>query len=177
MSNLADGVFKVALPLLAIRYTRSPALVAGVQLVQMAPWLLGALPIGAVVDRIDRRRAMMAANAARAVLVAVPAVLIAFDAGGLWLLFVAAAGTGVAEVFYDTAAQSMLPSPRPQGRPRPGQRTAVRGRTRGAGVRRATARRAAGRGRARRTVGDVGRAVGRRRGGARRPPWQFPAAA
>jgi MFS family permease len=116
MSNLADGVFKFALPLLAINYTRSPALVAGVQLVQTAPWLVGALPIGAVVDRIDRRRAMMAANAARAALVAVPAVLVAFDAGALWLFYVAAAGTGVAEVFYDTAAQSLLPSLVPKTR-------------------------------------------------------------
>src|SRR5688572_2188861 len=110
MSNLADGVFKVALPLLAIRYTRSPALVAGVQLVQTAPWLLGALHIGAVVDRIDRRRAMILANAVRAAFVVGPAMLIALDAGGLWLLYAAAVGTGVAEVFYDTAAQSMLPS-------------------------------------------------------------------
>jgi MFS family permease len=110
LSNLADGLFKVALPLLAIRYTRSPALVAGVQLVQTAPWLLGALHIGALVDRIDRRRAMIRANVGRAAFVVGPAMLIAIDAGDLWLLYVAALGTGVAEVFYDTAAQSMLPS-------------------------------------------------------------------
>ena len=116
MSNLADGVFKLALPLLAIRYTRSPALVAGVQLVQTAPWLLGALQIGALVDRIDRRRAMVLANAARAGFVAVPAALVAIDAGGLWMLYLAAIGTGVAEVFYDTSAQSMLPAIVPRDR-------------------------------------------------------------
>jgi MFS family permease len=116
MSNLADGVFKLALPLLAIRYTRSPALVAGVQLVQTAPWLLGALPIGALVDRIDRRQAMVLANIARAACVAVPAALVAADQGGLWMLYLAAVGTGVAEVFYDTAAQSMLPALVPRAR-------------------------------------------------------------
>jgi MFS family permease len=110
LSNLADGVFKVALPLLAIRYTRSPALVAGVSLVQALPWLLGALQIGALVDRADRRRTMVFANAARAACVGVPAAFVALDAGGLWLLYAAAVGTGVAEVFYDTAAQSMLPA-------------------------------------------------------------------
>ena len=110
MSNLADGVFKVALPLLAIRITRSPALVAGVQLVQTAPWLLGALHIGALVDRIDRRRAMVLANAARSAFVAVPAILVAFDAGGCGCSTWQPLGTGVAEVFYDTAGQSMLPS-------------------------------------------------------------------
>ncbi|MBA3982933.1 MAG: MFS transporter [Acidimicrobiia bacterium] len=110
LSNLADGVFKLALPLLAIQYTRSPALVAGLQLVQTLPWLVGALPAGALVDRADRRRTMVSANVARAAFVAVPAVAIAVDGGALWLLYLAAVGTGVAEVFYDTAAQSMLPA-------------------------------------------------------------------
>jgi MFS family permease len=110
MSNLADGVYKVALPLLALHYTRSPALVAGVLVVQTLPWLLGALPIGAVIDRSDRRRTMVIANAARAAFVAIPAIVIALGGGGLWMLYVTAAGTGFAEVFYDTAAQSMLPS-------------------------------------------------------------------
>jgi MFS family permease len=110
LSNLADGVFKVALPLLALHYTRSPGLVAGLELVRTLPWLLGSLPVGALVDRVDRRRAMVWANAARASLVALPAAAIAGDHGSLGLLYVAALGTGVAEVFYDTAAQSLLPS-------------------------------------------------------------------
>lgn len=29
LSNLADGIFKVALPLVAIRFTRPPTLIAG----------------------------------------------------------------------------------------------------------------------------------------------------
>lgn len=116
LSNLADGVFKVALPLLAIRYTRSPALVAGVELVRTLPWLVGALPVGALVDRLDRRRTMVCANAARAGFVAVPAMAIIANGGSLWLLYVAAACTGVAEVFYDTAAQSILPSLVPRSR-------------------------------------------------------------
>jgi MFS family permease len=110
LSNLADGAFKLAMPLLAIHYTRSPALVAGLELVRSIPWLATSLQVGALVDRLDRRRTMLLANAARAGFVAVPAVAIAADHGSLWLLYVAAAGTGVFEVFYDTAAQSILPS-------------------------------------------------------------------
>lgn len=110
LSNLADGVFKVALPLLAIHYTRSPALVAGLELVRSLPWLVGSLQVGALVDRLDRRRTMVWANATRAAFVAVPAIAIGLNGGSLWLLYVAAAGTGVSEVFYDTAAQSILPS-------------------------------------------------------------------
>lgn len=110
LSNLADGVFKVALPLVALEYTRSPALVAGLELVRSLPWLLGSLQAGALIDRLDRRRTMVVANAARAAFVAIPAVAIAAGGGSLPLLYVAAVGTGICEVFYDTAAQSILPS-------------------------------------------------------------------
>ena len=109
LSNLADGVFKVALPLVAITYTRSPALVAGLELVRSLPWLFGSLPIGALIDRLDRRRTMVFANAVRAAFVAIPAIAIVANGGALWLLYLAAIGTGIAEVFYDTAAQSLVP--------------------------------------------------------------------
>jgi MFS family permease len=110
LSNLADGVFKLALPLVAIRYTRSPAVIAGLELVRTLPWLLGSLHVGALTDRLDRRSVMLWANTARAVFVAVPAVAIGVDAGSVALLYIAAVGTGMAEVFYDTAAQALLPS-------------------------------------------------------------------
>jgi MFS family permease len=115
LSNLADGVFKIALPLVAIRYTRSPALVAGLELVRSLPWLAGALHVGALTDRLDRRRTMLAANATRAAFAALPALALLMGEGSLALLYVAAIGTGTAEVFYDTSAQSILPSlvPRP----------------------------------------------------------------
>ncbi|HET9443696.1 MAG TPA: MFS transporter [Acidimicrobiales bacterium] len=116
LSNLADGVFKMALPLVAISYTRSPALVAGLELVRSLPWLLASLQIGALTDRLDRRRAMVVANVARAAFVAVPAVAIVAGGGSLWLLYLAAVGTGVAEVFYDTSSQSILPALVPRSR-------------------------------------------------------------
>ena len=60
------------------RWSRStsrgrPPSVAGLELVRSLPWLLGSLPIGALIDRLDRRRTMVWANAARATFVAVPA--------------------------------------------------------------------------------------------------------
>lgn len=110
LSNLADGIAKVALPLLAIHYTRSPAVVAGVELVRSLPWLGGSLPVGALVDRLDRRRTMVLANVARAAFVGAAALAVAAGHGSLALLYLAAAGTGLAEVFYDTAAQSILPA-------------------------------------------------------------------
>jgi MFS family permease len=109
-SNLADGIAKIALPLVAVGYTRSPALVAGLELVRTMPWLIGALPVGALVDRLDRRVTMVVANIVRAALVALVTGFILAGHGSIWLLYVVALGSGVAEVFYDTAAQSFVPS-------------------------------------------------------------------
>jgi MFS family permease len=109
-SNLADGIAQIALPLVAIIYTRSPALIAGLTLVRTLPWLLGALPVGALVDRLDRRIAMVVSNAVRGAAVAMVSILIAAGHGSIWWLYIAAAVSGIAEVFYDTAAQSIIPS-------------------------------------------------------------------
>src|SRR4051794_2326458 len=71
LSNLADGTFKVSLPLVAIQFTQSPTLIAGLAFALTVPWLLFALPAGALADRMDRRRAMLGANLVRAALAAV----------------------------------------------------------------------------------------------------------
>ncbi|MCR6483889.1 MFS transporter [Amycolatopsis sp. OK19-0408] len=109
LSSLADGVLKVALPLVAVGYTREPALVAGLAVAFSLPWLVFALPAGALVDRLDRRRAMLAANLVRGGLLAAVAVLTALGGGSIWALYVVALGAGIAETLYDTAAQSIVP--------------------------------------------------------------------
>jgi len=109
LSNLADGSLKVALPLLAVRLTDSPTLIAGLAFALTLPWLLFALPAGALSDRVDRRRAMLVANIIRAGLMAALAVAIVVGAGSIWALYVAAFCIGIAETIYDTSTQSILP--------------------------------------------------------------------
>jgi MFS family permease len=113
LSNLADGLVKIALPLVAATLTDSPALVAGVTLAVMLPWLLFALPAGALADRVDRRIAMVTANVARAAAVAILAVTVALgllsSAAAIWVLYLVALLLGTAETVYDTCAQSILP--------------------------------------------------------------------
>jgi MFS family permease len=109
LSNLADGVVKVSLPLVGLRYTDSPTLIAGLAFAVTLPWLLFALPAGALADRVDRRRLMLAANAARAVTVGVLAATLAADVGSIWVLYAVALCLGTVETLYDTAAQSITP--------------------------------------------------------------------
>ena len=115
-SNLADGIFLVALPLLTVQLTTSPALVAGVALAQRLPWLVMALPAGALADRLDRRRTMVRVNLVRVAVIGGLAGAVAAGVAGLPLIYGAAAVLGVGETFFDTAAQSVMPAVVPADR-------------------------------------------------------------
>jgi MFS family permease len=110
VANLGDGIFQVAVALLAVRLTRSPLLVSGVALAARLPWLLLALPAGAWADRWDRRSTMVRMNAARVVLLGGLAVATAADVATIGLLYVVALGLGCAEVLFDTSSQTLMPS-------------------------------------------------------------------
>ncbi|QAY69872.1 MFS transporter [Xylanimonas protaetiae] len=109
LSNLADGVSKVAVPLVAVRFTDSPLALGGLGVAMTLPWLLLSLPAGALADRLDRRRIMLAANGARALVAGLLAVVLAAGVESIALLYAAALLAGIAEVLYDTSSQSILP--------------------------------------------------------------------
>jgi MFS family permease len=108
-ANLADGVFWVALPLLAVQHTRSPVLIAGVTIAARIPWLLAPVA-GALADRLDRRQTMIRANLVRTVLLGGLALAVAADLASLAMLYAVALLLGVAETLFDTSAQSLLPA-------------------------------------------------------------------
>jgi MFS family permease len=109
-SNLADGAFTIALPLVALSLTRSPAAFAAVTLVGRLPWLLFALPAGALADRLDRRTTMISVNVARAAAIGTLAIVVGSGRAELWMLYVIAFALGCGETLFDTAAQSIVPS-------------------------------------------------------------------
>ncbi|WP_329418007.1 MFS transporter (plasmid) [Streptomyces sp. NBC_00704] len=119
VTNLADGVTKIALPLLATRVSASPAQISAVSLTLSLPWLLVALHVGVLVDRVDRRRLLWGANALR--LLALGALIEAARAGRVTIpvLCVVGAVLGVAEVIALTSASALIPAliP-PEGRER-----------------------------------------------------------
>ena len=109
-SNLADGVFWIALPLLAIRLTDSPALIAGVTIASRLPWLLFSLVAGALADRLDRRRTMILVDLFRGGLLGALALATFAGVASLPLLYAVAFALGVAETLFDTSAQSIMPN-------------------------------------------------------------------
>ncbi|NBE50748.1 MFS transporter [Streptomyces boluensis] len=110
VTNLADGVTKVVLPLLATQASGSPAQVAAVSLSLSLPWLLVALHVGVLVDRVDRRRLLWGANALR--LLAVGTLIQVALSGTFSITVLCAAGAvlGVAEVIALTAAAALIPA-------------------------------------------------------------------
>jgi len=116
ISNLADGVFQIALPLLAVSLTDSPALVAGVALASRLPWLLFALVAGALADRLDRRRTMLLVQVGRTLLAGGLAAAAITGSASIWLLYLAALALGILETLFDTAAQSIVPTVAPRDR-------------------------------------------------------------
>ncbi|MEV4459462.1 MFS transporter [Microbispora sp. NPDC049633] len=109
VSSLGDGVTHAALPLLALTLTRDPMALAVVTAAGTLPWLLFGVLGGALVDRWDRRRTMWVTDAARAVLLAVPAAAAALDVLSIPLLAVVAFLLALGGLLFDTAATAYLP--------------------------------------------------------------------
>ncbi|MEU1722585.1 MFS transporter [Nonomuraea sp. NPDC005692] len=110
ITNLADGVTKVVLPLMATRLTDSPAQVAGVGLTLTLPWLLIALHVGVLVDRFDRRMLLWLADGARMLVVAGLIALAVGDDITLPALYLAGLTLGGAEVVALTSAATLVPA-------------------------------------------------------------------
>ena len=109
ISGTGDGMFLTAFPLLAAALTRDAALIAGVTVASRLPWLLFSLVTGAIADRFDRRRLMVAADLARCAVVALLALAVLTDEARIWLLYVCAFGLGLGETMHANAAQAILP--------------------------------------------------------------------
>jgi MFS family permease len=114
ISSLGDGALLAALPLLAATLTRDPRLIAGVTAWGTLPWLLAALPAGALADRTDGRRLMSGAQLLQGVLVAVLAVLSMVHAGRIAgeiaVVYAVAFAIGVAETAVKGAGQTLVPA-------------------------------------------------------------------
>jgi MFS family permease len=110
VDNTGDGAFAAALPLLAVAVTRDPVLISAVSVATYLPWLVVSLPAGALIDRRDRVTLMWMAQLVQGAAVAAVAVLVAVHHVSIWTLVVAGLCLGSAQVVFDNAAQSVLPS-------------------------------------------------------------------
>jgi hypothetical protein len=110
ISYLGDGMRFVALPLLAITLTSSPAQVASVTVAAGLPWPLFGLAAGIAVDRLDKNRILVSAQTVRASLGFLTAFAVAAGRISLIILVAFVFALNTCEVFYDIALHSYLPA-------------------------------------------------------------------
>ncbi len=109
VSLLGDALSGLALPLLVLALTDSPAQAGLVAALYRLPYPVLGLPAGALVDRWDRRKVMVLSDLVRSVTYgSIPLAYLSGDLG-LAQLSIAALIGGTAEVFYDTADNAAFP--------------------------------------------------------------------
>jgi len=123
LTNFADGIATLAWAWLASLLTRDPVWIAAVVVALRLPWLVFAIPAGIITDRIDRKVLILRMDCLRASAFAIAALSIwlalplaepathGITEVKLFALIICVALTvGIAEVFRDNAAQTLLPS-------------------------------------------------------------------
>ncbi|HWE08910.1 MAG TPA: MFS transporter [Solirubrobacteraceae bacterium] len=114
ISLLGDGVFLVALAWQVYALSDAPTALAGVGIAMTIPTITCLLIGGAVSDRYDRRRVMLAADSARAVLLAALAALAVAGVLALWELIAVAVIYGACTAFFDPASDAVVPELLPE---------------------------------------------------------------
>lgn len=109
--SLADNATRTLLPVIAVASLGAGTAEVGLlNALGLGAFLVLGLPIGALVDRLPRLRAMRAADLARAALILSIPLLFLRGSLDMWHLLVAAALLGIADVFFTSASGALVPS-------------------------------------------------------------------
>jgi len=109
VSTIGTRVTSVAYPLLVLALTHSPAKAGIVGFAQSLPYLLCFLPAGALVDRWNRKRIMLVADAGRAIALGSLGVVLAVGSLPFAQIVAVAFIEGACFVFFSLAENAALP--------------------------------------------------------------------
>jgi predicted MFS family arabinose efflux permease len=108
VSTLGSSASQIVYPLLILALTASPTAAGIAGSARALPYILFSLPVGALVDRWDRKRVMIWADVGRAVAVGSLPVAIAFDALTLTQVYIVCFVEGTLFVFFNLAEVAAL---------------------------------------------------------------------
>jgi predicted MFS family arabinose efflux permease len=110
ISQLGTQFTQLAIPVIAVTLLHATEFQVGVlTAAETAAFLVVGLPAGAWIDRMRKRRVMIAADLIRALFLAAVPVLWFAGVLEIWHLIVIATVIGVATVFFDVSYQSFVP--------------------------------------------------------------------
>jgi len=110
VSTLGDGMVAAAAPLLVASVSDDPVLIGLAVFAQQLPWLLFSLVSGAVIDRLDKRRLIVAVDVLRGLLTGVFALSVWAGDVSIPLIYGIAFALGTAETLAENAASALVPA-------------------------------------------------------------------
>ncbi|BCY12159.1 MFS transporter [Actinoplanes sp. L3-i22] len=110
LSELGDAVAGFAVPLLVLILTGSVVQAGVVATISKITTLVCHLPVGVLADRVDRRRAMLAADGVRLLAGGALAVLIVIGQVRLWVIILVAVVNAAASALFSTTEHAALRS-------------------------------------------------------------------
>ena len=115
VSTLGSAASTIVYPLLVLALTGSPEAAGIAGALRAIPYLVFSLPVGALIDRWDRKRVMVLCDVGRAITAISIPVAIAFGWLTLWQIYAAVLIEGSLFVFFNIAEVAALPRVVPQG--------------------------------------------------------------
>jgi predicted MFS family arabinose efflux permease len=109
VSTLGSTASSIVFPLLILALTNSPAAAGVASALRAAPYLIFSLPVGALIDRWDRKRVMINCDVGRAIAVLSVSVAMWLDALTIWQIYMVAFVEGSLFVFFNIAEVAALP--------------------------------------------------------------------
>ncbi len=110
ISWAGTGITMIVLPVLVYTLTRSPAWVASVNAIEVVPYIALGLLAGAVADRLNRKKIMVACDGTAALMLAAVPAAAALHLLVLAQVFIVALGIATVYVWFDAANFGTLPA-------------------------------------------------------------------
>lgn len=104
-----DALLTAALPLIALRVTRSPILISSVALSGSLPWIIVSLPSGLLVDQFERRRLLGTSCVTASIFLAALAIALGEGVDNVILIDIVAFFVGSLQILTANTGSALVP--------------------------------------------------------------------
>lgn len=109
VSTLGSSISAIVYPLLILEMTGSPAAAGITSALSAIPYVLLSLPVGALVDRWDRKRVLILCDIGRFIVLAAMTTSLFLNVISVWQIYLSAFLEGIFYVIFNLAEVAALP--------------------------------------------------------------------